>query len=279
MDFIQAIITGIVQGLTEFLPVSSSGHLVLTSALYSKFTGKPFSSGSQEEIFFDIMLHFGTLVAILIYFREDIIKLVKSFFYAVKNKSFKGNYEAQTPLYIAIATLATAAVVIPFKDMFEADMNNPPIVGIQIAITGILLLITEFMSTRMTSVFKRVNWKNSIIIGIAQGIAVSPGISRSGSTIAAGLAIGLDRVSAAKFSFLMSIPIIILAVIFDVKEQLGAGNFHALHWPQIIVGTVVSAIVGYYCIKYFITYLSNHKLTGFAYYCLTVGFLMFFFLK
>jgi undecaprenyl-diphosphatase len=279
MDLIQAIISGIVQGLTEFLPVSSTGHLVLASAAYKYISGKSFVTAGNEEIFFDIMLHFGTLIALFIYFKKDIVNLIKTFFEAVKNKSFKNNPEAMLPVYIAIGTVATAAVVLPFKDIFEADMNNPSIVGVQIMITGLLLFFTEFYSSRMLKVDNIMTWKKSILIGIAQGIAVSPGISRSGSTIAAGLITGLNRVTAARFSFLLSIPIIMLAIIADIADQIGQGDIWSFNWTAIIIGTILSAVVGYYCVKYFIIYLSKHRIDIFAYYCLAIGLFMFIFFR
>jgi undecaprenyl-diphosphatase len=279
MDFIQAVISGIVQGLTEFLPVSSTGHLVLASAAYKYISGQSFVIAGSEEVFFDIMLHLGTLVALLIYFKQDIVKLAKAFFKAVKNRTFSNNEEAMLPVYIVIGTIATAAIVLPFKDWFEADMGNPSIVGVQIMITGLLLFFTEFWSSRMSSNTGIIDWKKSIIIGLAQGIAVSPGISRSGTTIAAGLVTGLDRVTSARFSFLLCIPIIILAIIFDAADQLGQGELLSFNWTAIITGTVISAIVGYYCVKYFIIYLSKHKIDVFAYYCLAVGLFMFLFFR
>jgi len=279
MDLIQAVISGVVQGLTEFLPVSSTGHLVLASAAYKYISGKSFVTAGNEEVFFDIMLHLGTLIALLIYFKQDIVNLISAFFKALKNKTFSTDEEAMVPVYIAIGTIATAAVVLPLKDWFEADMNNPSIVGIQIMITGLLLFFTEFWSSRMSNATNIINWKKSIIIGIAQGIAVSPGISRSGTTIAAGLVTGLDRVTSARFSFLLCIPIIILAIIFDAGDQMMQGNILSFNWIAIIVGTIISAVVGYYCVKYFIIFLSKHKLDVFAYYCLAIGLFMFLFFR
>lgn len=279
MDFIQAIISGIVQGLTEFLPVSSTGHLVLASAAYKFVSGKSFVTTGQEEIFFDIMLHFGTLIALLIYFRQDITRLTKVFFAAIKDKTFAKDSESMIPVYIVIGTFATAALVLPLKDWFEADMNNPSIVGIQIMITGLLLFFTEFWSSRMSKTTNLLDWKKAIFIGLAQGIAVSPGISRSGATIAAGLVAGLDRVTSARFSFLLSIPIIFLAIVFDIGDQFKQGDIFTFNWTAIIAGTLLSAIVGYYCVKYFIIYLSKHRIDVFAYYCLAIGLFMFLFFR
>lgn len=275
MDIIQAVITGVVQGLTEFLPVSSSGHLVLTSSIYKVLTGKPLSSGGSEEVFFDIMLHIGTLIAVLIYFRADIVHLMKVFFKALQNGTIRQNYEAQIPIYIAIGTIATAAVAYPFKDFFESLVHNPSMVGIFLIITGCLLYSTEFLSAKISKKVEKVCWKRSILIGIAQGLAVAPGISRSGSTIAAGLAAGLDRVTAARYSFLLSIPIIIIAALFHTFEMSGISLVLTYNWTAIIIGTIISAIVGYYCIKYFIIFISKNKLNVFAIYCWIVGLAMF----
>ncbi|MDD3012476.1 MAG: undecaprenyl-diphosphate phosphatase [Candidatus Gastranaerophilales bacterium] len=274
MDFLQAIISGTLQGLTEFLPVSSSGHLVLVSSIYKIITGETLSSGGGEEILFDIMLHIGTLIAILIYFRQDIIHLTKEFFKALKEKTFGTNYEAQIPVYIVIGTIATVAVAYPLKDFFESLVSNPAVVGIFLIITGVLLYSTEIMSAKIADKVKNVNWKKSIIIGIAQGFAIAPGLSRSGSTIAAGLASGLDRVTAARYSFLLSIPVIILAAVYQIKNMAESNEIIHCNWPAILIGTLISLIIGYLCIKYFLIFISKNKLNIFAFYCWIVGFAM-----
>ena len=275
MDIIQAIITGIVQGVTEFLPVSSSAHLVLTASIYKLLTGKPLSSGGEEEVFFDIMLHIGTLIAVLIYFKTDIINLSIIFCKSLKEGTIRANYEAQIPIYILIGTISTAAVAYPFRDFFESLVHNPSLVGLFLIITGCLLYSTEFLSEKFSKKVEKVCWKRSIIIGIAQGLAVAPGISRSGSTIAAGLAAGLDRVTAARYSFLLSIPIILIAALFHTFEMSGLSQVLTYNWTAIIIGTIISAIVGYYCIKFFIIFISKNKLNVFAIYCWVVGLAMF----
>lgn len=277
MDYLQALITGIIQGLTEFLPVSSSGHIVLTSSVYKILTGQNFQVGSQEEIFFDIMLHVGTLIAVLIYFRNDIIHLLKVFIDAIKNNSFKNNPEAHIPIYIIAGTFATAIIAYPMKDFFEGLVYNPSAVGIVLIITGTLLYSTEYISSKITNKTTKLNWKKSLIIGIAQGLAVAPGLSRSGSTIAAGLATGLDRVTCARYSFLLSIPIIILATLFHALEITGLEGLSEFNWGPILLGTIISAFVGYFCVKYFIKFISKYKLNVFAYYCWAIGLSMFVF--
>lgn len=274
MDVSQALVTGIVQGLTEFLPVSSSGHLVLTASIYKFLTGQPLSSGGSEEIFFDIMLHIGTLLAVLVYFKQDIVHLIKVFVAALRNGTIKTNHEAQIPLYIGVGTVATVLIAFPLKDHFESLVHNPAMVGIILIFTGTLLYSTEFISQKLSKKETLIGWKRAVIIGLAQGLAVAPGLSRSGATIAAGLASGLDRVTCARYSFLLSIPIILAAGLFHSLELAQAGEFAAFNWTAIIAGTLVSAFVGYYCIKYFIIFISKNRLTVFAIYCWIVGLAM-----
>ena len=275
MDMIQALITGLVQGLTEFLPVSSSGHLVLTSSIYKMLTGKPLSSGGNEEIFFDIMLHLGTLIAILIYFRHDIKNLLSKFVISMKNNSINTDEDGKIPLYIIVGTVATVFVAFPLKNFFESLVTNPSAVGIILIITGLLLFTTEIISKRLKINSSLIGWKRAIVIGIAQGFAVAPGLSRSGSTIAAGLATGLDRVTCARFSFLLSVPVIIMAAAYESLDLFNDGGFSGFNWSAIIAGTLIAGVSGYFCIKYFIRYISNNSLNIFAFYCWIVGALMF----
>ena len=270
MDYLHTVIMGFIQGLTEFLPVSSSGHIVLTSAIYKLLTGQDFSVAANEEIFFDIMLHFGTLVAICLYFRKEIAEIFRAFFVALKTKNFD-NYNAMLPVYMLVGTFFTCIIVYPIKDFCEKLVSMPAIVGIMLCITGGILLISELLAKKFTQRISKVNMKKSILIGIAQGLAVIPGISRSGSTIAMALSQGVDRVSAAKYSFLLSIPVILLAVIYHIPEVLNLDAITSISWLPILAGTLVAMVVGYFCIKYFIAFLNKFSLNVFAYYCFAIG--------
>lgn len=278
MNLIQALIMGLIQGLTEFLPVSSSGHLVLTSSLYKFFTNKDFTAGSSEEVLFDIVLHVATLLAVLIFFKDDVIKLTKAFFNGVKNRNFD-EPEAKLTLFILLGTVFTILVAFPLKIVSESLINLPWVVGIFIFITGCILYLGEWVSSKKESKTDKVNLKTAILIGLAQGLASLPGISRSGSTISTGIFLGLDRVSCARYSFLLSIPIIIGASIFypileiDFKEIIG------YNWSAFALGFVVSFISGYLCIKYFLKFLGKHSMKIFAYYCWIAGLSMFIFFK
>ena len=279
MDYIQSILVGFIQGLTEFLPVSSSAHIVLTQSLYKLFMGASvgtIDAATGEEIFFDIVVHLGTLGAIIIYFRNEIIDLIKAFFKAIITRDFS-SYEAKICLYILLGTFITGIIALPLKDFTEHLVSTPYLVGLCLIITGFVLFSSEKISQKFSKEGEEVNTKKSIFIGIAQGLAVFPGFSRSGLTIATGLACGLTRVKAAKYSFLLSLPIIIGAscvypiLEFDVKQMA------QFSWGPIICGFFVSAIVGYLCIKYFMAFLGKYSLNVFAYYCWIVGILMFLF--
>lgn len=265
MDLIQTILMGLVQGLSEFLPISSSAHLVLTSNFYKVFKGIEIVTESNQEIFLDIMLHLGTLIAVLIFFRKEIWEIIKALFSGnCEDKNFK------TGIYIVIGTIVSVLVAFPLKDVAGALVFKPAIVGILLIFTGSLLLYSENYSKKVLEK-KCINLKNSILIAVAQGLAALPGFSRSGLTIATGLLNGVERAKAAKYSFLLSIPIILGAsmlyplITLDIKEVV------TYNWTAIIVGTVVSGISGYLCIKYFLKFVSKFSLSIFGYYCLVMG--------
>ncbi|MBS4760385.1 MAG: undecaprenyl-diphosphatase UppP [Clostridium sp.] len=278
MNLIQAIIMGLMQGLTEFLPVSSSGHLVLSSSLYKYFTHKEFVSGSSEEVVFDIILHLGTLLAVFLFFKDDIIKITKAFVNACLKRDFSDS-EAKLALFILIGTVFTVFVAFPLKIVSENLINLPYIVGIFIFITGCILYFGEWVSEKKAVKTDKVDLKTAIIIGIAQGIASIPGISRSGSTISTGIFLGLDRVSCARYSFLLSVPIIVGASIFYPVLEVDFHEFLNYNWLAFVVGFLVSFVSGYFCIKYFLKFLGKHSMKIFAYYCWIAGASMFVFFK
>lgn len=270
MNLVQAILMGIVQGLSEFLPVSSSAHLVFTSNFYKVFANIPIHEQSGQEVFFDIMVHLGTLIAVLIFFRKDIMNILKSMFKALKSKDWSDN-EAKLGLYIIVGTFLTICVALPLHDVAEKLVFSPAIVGGLLFITGFVLLYSEYVSKHVASRKENIDWKISILIGLAQGIAAMPGFSRSGWTIATGLFAGLDRTAAARYSFLLSIPIILGASMVYPFVKLDFHEVAGYNWSAIIAGTLVSGIVGYLCIKYFMKFISRFSLAFFGYYCIIAG--------
>ena len=266
MSLIEAVVLGIVQGLTEFLPVSSSGHLVIFQHLF----------GINEPVLaFDIAVHVGTLLAVAVYFFRDIVAIVTGFL-AFAADSFRHRRlrmpDAQAPqarmaILIVIGSVPTAVIGLALKDSAEALFSSVTLVGISLCITGAILWGTRRLGDTAadegtTSVIK------ALAIGVVQGLAVVPGISRSGSTIAAGLYLGLGRETAARFSFLLSIPAVAGAGLLGALDLLGGG---AIPLPIMAAGLVTSAVVGYAALALLVWIVKQGRMHLFALYCLAVG--------
>ncbi len=271
MQTLQAVIVGAVQGISEFLPISSSAHIVFAQSIYKLITGSQvLTQVGSEEIFFDIIVHLATVLAVLIFFFKDIVTILKEFFKGIIQKKYD-NPDFKLALYIIIATPITGIIGLILKDPTHSLVENPKIVSLFLVGTGLILYFSE----KLKSKNKEINLKSSILTGIAQGLAVFPGLSRSGLTIATQVFLGIDRVKAARFSFLMSIPVIILASMaypileIDFKE-ISNFNYEAIFW-----GFLTSFAVGYLCIKYFMKLLSKVTLKCFSYYCVFAGVAMF----
>lgn len=245
MSLFQAIILGVVQGVTEFFPVSSSGHLVILQALF----------GIKEPMLtFDIILHFGTLVSIAIFFHKDILDLFER--------------ERKTLLYLIIASIPTFIIAFLFKDTVEKLFGMPKQVGFMLLLTGAWLIFVTFRSKKITQ-GTNPGILNSFLIGVAQGIAIIPGISRSGATIGAGLAAGLKRETAFKFSFLLAIPAIAGACLFKAhKIALVTTGPEGLCF---LAGGIAAAITGILTLKALLKLVIHNKLHIFGIYCIIAG--------
>lgn len=253
MDYINAIIFGIIQGITEFLPISSSGHLVVLHNLI----GLPV----VDILTFDVALHFATLLAVVWFFRNDILKLLKSWF-----KSFAGHRDEFSKLswLIILATIPAGLAGWYFEEIVEHTFRSINVVVVMLIIGGVLLLVVEKISRKIDDL-KNLNWGKSLIIGLAQAIALIPGTSRSGITIIAGLAAGLKRQAAVRFSFLMSVPIIFGASIRKAPQLFGADLANS-ELIVLIIAFISSFISGFLAIKYFLRFAQNHSLNVFAVY-------------
>lgn len=270
MPIIQSILMGIVQGLSEFLPISSSAHLVFTSNFYKILKDIPISEQSTQEIFLDIMLHLGTLIAVLIFFRKDVFDICNALIESCKTKDFSTD-KSKLGLYIILGTIITIMLALPLGKAANHLVFHPSIVGGLLILTGFVLFFSEYLSKKREDKFDKLNLKQSICVGIAQGLAVLPGFSRSGWTIATGLFTGLNRETAARYSFLLSIPIILGASMVYPLMKIDVSEAVGYNWVSIVVGTLVSAIVGYLCIKYFMKFISKFSLNIFGWYCIIVG--------
>ncbi|MGM0502153.1 MAG: undecaprenyl-diphosphate phosphatase [Bacillota bacterium] len=244
MNFLKVVILGIVQGLTEFLPVSSSGHLVIFQHFFN----------INEGLTLDVFLHFGTLVAVVIAYWEDIVDII----------TFKSEYRKFT-YYILLGSVPAGVIGILYQDQIEGIFSSVKMVGFMLIITGVLLWLSDRISNQQRQM-KEMTVSDSVIIGCAQAFAILPGVSRSGSTIVAGLFKGLDRKLAAKYSFLLSVPVIGGATLLQVVDltQEGFGAFGPL---EIFSGTLAAAISGYFAIKLLVKLINQEKLSIFAYYC------------
>lgn len=254
MDVLSAAILGMVQGLTEFLPVSSSGHLILARAFFGWDPGR-------FGIAFDVACHVGTLLAVVAFFRADVAKLIAAAPGALAGRD--GDWERQGRLIIA-GTIPIVIVGGLFADVIEAQLRSPLVVAITLTLGGIGLLVAERLG-RKTREARTLGYGEAVLIGIAQAAALAPGVSRSGATLTMGMLLHLERASAARFVFLMSLPAIVAAAVkegLDVAE-VGLGG---LPVTLMAVGLVTSAMVGYITVAFFVRYLARHSLTVFAYY-------------
>ncbi len=280
MELLQIIFMGIVQGLSEFLPISSSAHLVFTSNFYKVFNNMPIHQQSNQEVFVDIMLHLGTLIAVLIFFRKEVMEILMALINGIKTKNYS-EHNCKLGLYIMLGTIVTVLIAYPLNEVAEKLVYSPVIVGILLFITGFVLYFSEKYSAKVQNKLSEMNLKTSILMAIAQGIAALPGFSRSGWTIATGLFNKVDRVTAARYSFLLSIPIILGASMVYPFVKIDMSELATYNWFDIIIGTFVSGLVGYLCIKYFLKFLAKYSLKVFAYYCFVVGIItsVFFYIK
>lgn len=247
MNTIQAIILGLIQGLTEFLPISSSGHLVLFQKIFGI---------NEPTLIFDTMVHVGTLAAVITVLWKEILALLKR------------PFQRLTWLLIA-GTIPTGIIGIVFKDFFEEMFKSGSTLGIEFLITGCVILFAERLNTGRKHV-QETSYLDAAFIGIMQGAAIMPAISRSGLTISGALMRNLDREFAAKFSFLLSIPAILGAAVFQLKDIFEAGSTTAITAP-IIVGTIAAAIAGYFSVRFMIVLVKKGSMKIFSYYVFALG--------
>ncbi|NLJ80722.1 MAG: undecaprenyl-diphosphate phosphatase [Firmicutes bacterium] len=264
MTMLEALFLGIVQGLTEFLPVSSSGHLVLFSHLLGV---------KEPSLVFETVVHGGTLVAVLIVLRKDVSLLAESFLKIIRKPSEIGRHLAADPgsylfFSVVLATLPVAVLALVFKGWIERLFLSSVLVGFMLLVTGTVLFVTDRLRPRLKKMAELSVW-DLLIIGDGQAAAILPGISRSGTTIGAGLALGLRREDAARFSFLLSIPAILGALIFAGKDLLAGST--ALPAGPLLVGFASSAFTGYLAIRLLLNLIKQGRLIWFSYYTWVVG--------
>lgn len=256
MSFIEVLILGFIQGIAEFLPISSSAHLIIFRDIFGIGAGM----SANMELTFDIALHFGTLLAIGVFFFWDFIKMIqKGFTKGVKDDDGKILW------YLVAATIPAAIVGVLFEDPIEKIIrSNYVVIALALAIMGIIIYLADKYS-KETKTIKKMTLKDAIIIGCSQVFALIPGFSRSGTTIATGRILGLERESAAKFSFFLSAPVVLGAVTLQLIKG-SAWSVIAANFSTFILGILVSFIIGILCIKYLLKYLQKHNFKIFMIY-------------
>ena len=257
MTTLQIVVLAIVQGLTEFLPISSSGHLVLVPYLVE---------WTDQGLAFDVAVHFGSLIAVCLFFREDIMGLLRG-----GARILGGDLESPQSymaLAIALGTIPAAAAGLLFASWIEDNLRDPSIIVYTLAGYGILMALADRFAKREKSMTD-IRIRDALVIGVAQALALVPGTSRSGVTITAGRLLGFERQDAARFSFLLSAPVILLATVYKGAELILGDTVVA--WGQLALGVVVSAIVAYLSIEFFMRVVSRIGLAPFAIYRLALA--------
>lgn len=254
MSYLEAIILGIIQGLTEFLPVSSSGHLELVKSIFGD------SLVPEESLTFTVVLHFATALSTLVIFRKDILDIFKGLF------QFKWNEETQFAVKIIISMIPAVTAGLLFEEQFEAFFSGQILlVGFMLIITSLLLLFAD----RAKNTTKKVSFFHSFVIGVSQALAILPGISRSGATIATSVLLGVDRTKAARFSFLMVVPLIFGKICKDLLS--GSINFQGDQVATFSVGFIAAFLAGLFACKWMIAIVQKSKLSYFSLYCFIIG--------
>lgn len=263
MSILQAFVLGIVQGLTEFIPVSSSAHLVLVPWLLG------WDFPHDVAFVFDVLVQLGTLVAVVVYFWHDLVAIARGLLAGLARRRLLGSPEARLGWLVVLATLPAVVLGYLFKDFFAGLFSNPVSTAALLLLTAALLVFSERYSQRLRGL-ETLSALDATVVGLMQALAILPGVSRSGATIAGGLARGLDRPAAARFSFLMSVPVMVGAGVIAANDLLDVHNFGAYVLP-IAAGFAAAMAVGYLCIRWLLRYLTRGSLYGFAVYCVVAS--------
>ncbi len=262
MDYLQALVLAFIQGLTEFLPISSAAHLILLPRLF----------GWQDQgLAFDISVHVGSLLAVLVYFRHDLRPMARDWLVHVRGGA--STDMARLAWAVVFATLPAALVGLAFKEFVNTSLRGPLVIATATIFFGLVLWAADVSGRRLRDEHT-ITWRDIVLVGCAQALALIPGTSRSGITITAGLLLGLTRDAAARFSFLLSIPIILLAGGHTFAQLLQSGE--TVRWGILFVGTVLSGVTAYTCIHLFLKAIEKVSMLPFVIYRLLLGVFLFY---
>ncbi len=260
MDWLQVWILALIQGLTEFLPISSSAHLILLPEL---------THWQDQGLAFDVALHIGSLAAVIIYFRRDIGQMIQSFFASFKTRQLDAS--AKLAWGVLLGTIPVGVFGLLFKDYISTEMRSPILLAWALIGFGLLLGLSDWRAKHATHAreVERMTWWDYLWIGLAQALALIPGTSRSGITMTAALFLGLSREAAARFSFLLSIPVIALAGLLETKTLISQGA--DTPWAFVIAGAIISGVCAYLCIHYFLAFIKRIGMQPFVIYRVILG--------
>lgn len=262
MSVFDALVLAVLQGFTEFLPVSSSGHLVLAQQLLN--------IQGTKMLAFDVFVHFGTLISVVVLFWKDIIEIIRSFITALTISKLKEEYRKTEHFRLGVAiivgSIPAAILGLAFHDQVAEAFTDPKLVAMNLVITGLILFLTRLAKPVEG---KKIGIVSAFIIGIAQAIAILPGISRSGSTMSTAMYLKHSPVQAARFSFLLSVPVIAGAALIETRHIFKYGT--SIGTLPFIVGTLVAALTGYFAIKVLLRIMEKGKFSWFSFYCLAIG--------
>ncbi|MFB5661561.1 undecaprenyl-diphosphate phosphatase [Alteribacillus sp. HJP-4] len=269
MSFLEAVIFGVVQGIAEFLPISSTAHVIIAQMMLGY---------SIPGLSFEIFLHLGSVAAVILFYREDIIQLLTSFFRYISKKNPQDRTEFYFSIYIVIATIITGVLGIILEDVMAENLKTPSVIGGSLALTGLFLILIERFHTIGSRTEKDLTIVDSIIIGVAQALAVIPGLSRSGTTLIAGLYAGLNRDTAVRYSFLLSIPVILGSTVMAIGD-VSAGSLASVGTGPLIGAMIASFVASYFGILLLINFLNKGRLIYFALYCFLLAAVVILFLN
>ena len=264
MSLFEAIVLGVVQGLTEFLPISSSGHLRIVPAM---------AGWEDPGAAFTAVIQLGTMAAVVLYFRTDLYNIARTWLASLRDPSRRGERDARLGWYLILATVPISIIGLAFSDQIENGARDLYLIATMLIVFGIILLIAEKLSRRERDI-ETITGRDALIVGFAQALALIPGVSRSGATISAGLLLGFDRVAAARFSFLLSIPAVVLSGLFEMRHVIDGSAEGAVGVGPTVLATVLAFISGYISIAFLLRFLTTHTTNVFVAYRIGLGVLV-----
>ena len=261
MSVFEAIVLGITQGLTEFLPISSTAHLRIVPA---------FAGWEDPGAAFTAVTQLGTMAAVLLYFREDLLRIARAWLRSLRDPSVRGELDARLGWYILVGTIPIGIFGLAFKDQIENGARDLYLIGTALIVLGLALLAAEKVA-KHDRPLEKITARDGIVIGLAQAMALVPGVSRSGATLTAGLFLGLDRPSAARYSFLLSVPAVVLSGLLEFASILGGSEDTQVGLGALAVATFLAFVVGYASIAFLLRWLTSHSMDIFVIYRVVLG--------